>query len=100
MEKRKVGFYTGSFDPADSGHLNTALFAMESSGMALVRMVLSEGPAEADEEDRWRMLVAACADYRKLIPLRISQSVTDASGETGPEESAEKIMMIVRTDNE
>ena len=82
MEKRMVGVLTDSFDPADSGHLNAALFAMESSGMALVRMVLSAGPAEADEEDRWRMLVAACADFRKLIPFRLSSPHPAASGKT------------------
>ena len=90
MEKRKVGFYTGSFDPADSGHLNAALSAMQSSGLEIVRMVLQAGPAQANEEDRWRMLVAACADYRKLIPLRISQSVPDVSVETGPEDALRK----------
>ena len=90
MEKRMVGVLTDSFDPADSGHLNAALFAMESSGMALVRMVISEGPAEADEEDRWRMLVAACADFRKLIPFRLSSLHPAASGKTGPEDVLRK----------
>ena len=81
-----MGFYTGSFDPADSGHLNTALSAMQSSGLEIVRMVLSAGPAEAGEEDRWRMLVAACADFRKLIPFRLSSLHPVASGKTGPED--------------
>ena len=90
MEKRMVGVYTDLFDPVHSGHLNAVLSAMESSGMTLVRMVLSSETAEADDEDRWRMLVAACADFRKLIPFRLSSSHPDIAGEIRPEDFLRK----------
>ena len=80
----RIGLLIDSFDPVRSGHLDACRSSL-SEGMAdQAFLVLSGNPASclASAEDRWRMLVAACAGKKELSPYRLPPKHRDS----GPEE--------------
>ena len=80
----RTGILVDSFDPVRSGHLETCRAALTGGGADRVILALAgnAGTCGASEEDRWRMLVAACAGEKSLIPLRLPPKYSSsAAGE-------------------
>ena len=75
MAKQRIGILGGTFDPVHQGHLSMALSVL-NAGMVdrLLLMPTGDPPYKsccADREDRWKMLVAACAFDQRLVPSRL-----------------------------
>ena len=78
MAKQRIGVFCGPFDPFHLGHLATVHQAIRTERLDQVICVLSPFPGYrpciAEAEDRWRMLVTACAGDDRLVPLRAEQA--------------------------
>ena len=72
---RRLGVLGGTFDPIHRGHLQMALSAMEQARLDQVLVMPSGNPPHkscaAGAEDRWRMVVMACARDPRLVPSRL-----------------------------
>ncbi len=70
-KKERIGIMEGRFDPVRSSHIRAALTLLGSGSADRVLLMLSGEGALISAEDRWKMLVAACACDKRLIPSRL-----------------------------
>lgn len=74
MAKQRIGIIKCTFDPVHDGQIRIGLDVLDAGPADLVLMVLSEssssGSCASGAEDRWRMLVSACASDKRLVPFR------------------------------
>jgi len=74
MGKERIGIMGGTLDPVHDGHLLMARCALSEARLDRVLMLPSGTPPHKPHvtpaEDRWRMLVAACAGIEGLEPCR------------------------------
>ena len=70
----KVGVLMDSFDPIRSAHLELCRSALSCGYADRVFLILSgeESSFNVSPEDRWKMLVSACAGSKTMIPLHFS----------------------------
>ena len=68
----QTGVFMDSFDPVRIDHLTFCRSAVLSGETEQVFLVLLSRrfPCTAGEEDRWKMLVSACAGSKELVPVR------------------------------
>ena len=93
MAKERIGILSGTFDPVHQGQIRTALAALDLRGLDQVVMVLrEEDGCAAGYEDRWRMTVTACAQDRRLLPVRANP---DASGSS----AAADILLLLKREH-
>ena len=75
MSKQRIGILGGTFDPFHIGHLRMGLSVLESGYLDQLLVIPSGLPphktCSAPAEDRWKMVVSACACNEKLVPSRI-----------------------------
>lgn len=75
MARQRIGILGGTFDPIHNGHLCMGLSVLESETLDHLLVVVSGLPphksCEAPAEDRWKMVVSACACDERLIPSRL-----------------------------
>ena len=75
MAKQRIGILGGTFDPVHSGHLSIGLGVLDSAYLDQLLVLPSCCPPHkscgAPAEDRWKMLVAACACDERLVPSRL-----------------------------
>ena len=70
-KKERIGIVGGRFDSVRSSHIHAALTLLDSGSVDRVLLILSGEGALISAEDRWKMLVAACACDKRLIPSRL-----------------------------
>lgn len=70
-KKERIGIVGGRFDPVRSSHIRAALTLLDSGSVDRVLLLLSGEGALIPAEDRWKMLVAACACDKRMIPSRL-----------------------------
>lgn len=74
MGKERIGIMGGTLDPVHDGHLRMARCALVEARLDRVLMLPSgippHKPHVTPSEDRWRMLVAACAGQEGVVPCR------------------------------
>lgn len=74
MVRERIGIMGGTLDPVHEGHLRMARCALSQAHLSRVLMLPSGNPPHKPHitpaEDRWRMLVAACAGEEGLEPCR------------------------------
>ena len=70
-KKERIGIVGGRFDPVRSSHIHAALTLLDSGSVDRVLLMLSGEGALIPSEDRWKMLVAASACDKRLIPSRL-----------------------------
>ena len=70
-KKERIGIVGGRFDPVRSSHIHAALTLLDSGSVDRVLLMLSGEGAFIPSEDRWKMLVAACACDKRMIPSRL-----------------------------
>lgn len=74
MVRERIGIMGGTLDPVHEGHLRMARCALSQAHLSRVLMLPSGNPPHkphiTSAEDRWRMLVAACAGEEGLEPCR------------------------------
>lgn len=72
MAKQRIGILSGSFDPVHHLSLRKGLEMLDRNEADQLLVILSADPAAfADAEDRWKMLVAACAGDKRILPSRL-----------------------------
>ena len=75
MSKQRIGILGGTFDPIHSGHLRMGISVLESGCLDRLLVLPSGRPPHkscgAPAEDRWKMVVAACACDERLVPSRL-----------------------------
>jgi nicotinate-nucleotide adenylyltransferase len=68
--KRRIGIYSGTFDPVHNGHIGFALRAADEAGLDQVVFIPEKSPRDKDTvanlQDRFELLVRATAPYDKL----------------------------------
>ncbi len=71
----RIGVLVDSFDPFSDAHLKRCNAALSSGDVDQVLLIPTgeEADCTAPAGDRWRMLVAACAGSRVLIPFQLSR---------------------------
>ena len=81
-KKERIGILSGRYDPVCSAHIRAALSVLESGSADRVLLILSGLSGAAPAEDRWKMLVAAAARDKRLIPSRLclDKNLDHASG--------------------
>ena len=69
----RISVLSDPFDPVRSGHMDACRAVLSAGRADMVLLVLSGDPDScgASAEDRWRMLVTACAGNKLILPLRI-----------------------------
>ena len=81
MSKQRIGILGGTFDPVHNGHLRMGLSVLDSGYLDRLLVLPSGLPPHkscgAPAEDRWKMVVAACACDERLVPSRLEM---DRSG--------------------
>ena len=77
----RISVLSDPFDPVRSGHLDACRAALSAGRADMVLLALSGDPdsCAAPAEERWRMLVTACAGSRLLLPVRLPAK-REASG--------------------
>ena len=70
-KKERIGIVGGRFDPVRSSHIRAALTLLDSGSVDRVLLILSGEGALISAEDRWKMLVAASACDKRIIPSRL-----------------------------
>lgn len=70
-KKERIGIVGGRFDPVRSSHIRAALTLLDSGSVDRVLLMLPGEGALVPAEDRWKMLVAASACDKRLIPSRL-----------------------------
>ena len=71
MASVRVGVLLDAFDPVCTGHIALCRAALRSEKLDRVVLVLREpedAPCAVSRADRWRMLTAACAADKALVP--------------------------------
>ena len=90
MSKQRIGILGGTFDPVHSGHLRMGLSVLDSGYLDQLLVMPSGQPphksCSASPEDRWKMVVAACACDERLVPSRL---------EIGRASCRERVFMMV-----
>ena len=75
MSKQRIGILGGTFDPVHCGHLRMGLSVLDSGYVDQLVFLPSGNPPHkscaASPEDRWKMVVAACACDDRLVPSRL-----------------------------
>ena len=83
MSRERIGILGGAFDPIHQGHIQMAVSALESCDLDLLYVIPSGDDGYkaciAGREDRWKMVVAACSQDRRLIPSRIELDLPSPS---------------------
>ena len=73
--KQRIGILGGTFDPIHSGHIHMGLSVLDAGYLdQLLVMPTGDPPHKncaAPVEDRWKMVVSACACDERLIPSRL-----------------------------
>lgn len=67
-----MGILRDTFDPVCNGHIEICRFFMKKKKLDRVYLILEdpdEQPSLSSHQDRWRMLTAACAADKDLIPV-------------------------------
>ena len=81
MSKQRIGILGGTFDPVHCGHISMGLSVLDSGCIDQLLVMPSARPphknSPAPAEDRWKMVVSACACDERLIPSRFEM---DRSG--------------------
>ena len=80
-KKERIGIVGGRFDPVRSSHIHAALTLLDSGSVDRVLLLLSGEGALISAEDRWKMLVAACAAYESLVPVLFKSTAGSLSFE-------------------
>ena len=75
MAKERIGILGSAFDPIHDGHLQMALRALDSAQLNRLLVIPAADdaykPCIAGQEDRWKMVVAACSQDPRLVPSRL-----------------------------
>ena len=75
MAKQRIVVFGGTFDPVHEGHMQMARGALSALDPDLLLVMPSGSPpykkCDASPEDRWRMVVCACAGNPRLVPSRL-----------------------------
>ena len=75
LSKARIGILGGTFDPIHLGHIQMALSVLEEVRLDQMLIMPSGSPpyksCSAPSEDRWKMVVAACAGDARLVPTRL-----------------------------
>lgn len=75
MARQRIGILGGTFDPIHNGHLCMGLSVLESEALDQLLVAVSGLPPHkscgASAEDRWKMVVSACACDDRLLPSRL-----------------------------
>ena len=75
MARERVGILGGTFDPVHQGHIQMALSVLNAVRLDRMLIMPSGNPpykaCATSPEDRWKMVVAACARDPRLIPSRL-----------------------------
>ena len=83
LSKQRIGILGGTFDPVHSGHIRMGLSVLKSGYLDQLLVMPSGLPPHkscgASNEDRWKMVVSACACDDRLIPSRLEM---DRAGST------------------
>ena len=94
MAKRRIGIFGGTFDPVHNGHIQMAQSVLDAGLVDELFLVPAGSPPHktcvADAEDRWRMLVSACASDRRLVPSSLEMDRKGISFAADTLESARK----------
>ena len=80
----RISVLSDPFDPVRSGHLDACRAALSAGRADMVLLALSGDPdsCAAPAEERWRMLVTACAGSRLLLPVRLPAKREAAGSES------------------
>jgi len=74
LSKQRIGILGGTFDPVHSGHIRMGQCVLDSGFLDRLLVMPSGQPPHkscaASAEDRWKMVVAACACDERLVPSR------------------------------
>ena len=74
-KKQRIGILGGTFDPIHQGHIRMGLSALDAGYLERLLVMPSGNPPHkscaAAPEDRWKMVVSACAYDERLIPSRL-----------------------------
>ena len=74
-KKQRIGILGGSFDPVHRGHIAAALSVLDAAYVDRLLVIPCGSPVHkaciAPAEDRWKMLVAACSQDKRLVPSRL-----------------------------
>lgn len=74
-KKQRIGILGGTFDPVHSGHIRMGLSVLDAGYLdQLLVMPTGDPPHKScasSAEDRWKMVVTACAYDKRLIPSRL-----------------------------
>ena len=74
MAKQRIVVFGGTFDPVHEGHMQMARGALSALDPDLLLVMPSGSPpykkCDASPEDRWRMVVCACALMEKAAKPR------------------------------
>ena len=75
MSKQRIGILGGTFDPVHNGHLRMGLSVLDLGYLDRLVVLPSGLPPHkscgAPTEDRWKMVVSACACDQRLVPSRL-----------------------------
>ena len=75
MAKERIGILGGTFDPIHQGHIRMALSVLNETKLDRMILMPSGCPPYKScvtaQEDRWKMVVAACSADPRLIPSRL-----------------------------
>ena len=75
MAKQRIGILGGTFDPIHCGHIRMGLSVLDAGYVDSLLVMPSGNPPHksciVSAEDRWKMVVAACACDERLIPSRL-----------------------------
>ncbi|MBO4291633.1 MAG: bis(5'-nucleosyl)-tetraphosphatase (symmetrical) YqeK [Lachnospiraceae bacterium] len=75
LSRERIGILRSTFDPIHQGHLQMAENALNQYSLDHLLVIPSADdvskPCIASGEDRWKMVVTACTQDRRLIPSRM-----------------------------
>jgi predicted HD superfamily hydrolase involved in NAD metabolism len=77
LSASNIAVFTGLFDPVTVDQISCCLSVSASENADLILLCLTEGSAGASAEDRWRMLTAACAGNKRMLPVSLIQQHLD-----------------------
>ncbi len=72
---QRIGIFRGAFDPIHNGHIRSGLALLNAGYLDRLMVMPACDPdqkaCKASAEDRWKMVVSACACDKRLIPSRL-----------------------------